>query len=271
MHEIASGFSFLEGVRWHEDRLFVSDVYANSVISATLSGRVDVVADVPGMPSGLGWLPDGELLIVSMKDRRLLRLAHDGSLSEHADLSGFTPWFINDMFVDQSGRAYVGCVGYDLMAGAEPKPADLLCVEPGGSARVAADALEFPNGMAMVHDGATLLVAETAGHRISAFSPIGNEGLSDRREWASLNGVDPDGICAASDGTVWVADSAHHRVVRVEQGRGVVQEISTGSLHAFTCVMGGARGDTLFICAAPSYREDERRGTRDAVILAIDV
>jgi sugar lactone lactonase YvrE len=272
VREMATGFSFLEGVRWYDDRLWVSDVYANRVVSVTPSGEVDVVAEIPGMPSGLGWLPDGRLLTVSMRDRRLLRLESDGSLSRHADLSTFTPWFINDMFVDPTGRAYVGCVGYDLMSGAAAKPADLLCVDPDGSAWVAAEALDFPNGMAMIQEGAALLVAESAGHRISRFSTTGGQGeLSDRREWAGLDGVDPDGICAAADGTLWVADSAHYRVVRVQQGRGVVQEISTGSLRAFTCVLGGDRGNTLFICAAPSYREDERRGTRDAVILAAEV
>jgi sugar lactone lactonase YvrE len=146
----------------------------------------------------------------------------------------------------------------------------VLCVGADGSVRVAAENLDFPNGMAMIND-ATLLVAETAGHRISAFTTTGGGELSDRREWAGLSDVDPDGMCAAPDGTVWVADSAHHRVVRVQQGRGVVQEISTGSLHAFTCTLGGSRGNTLFICAAPSYREDERRGTHDAVLLATEV
>jgi sugar lactone lactonase YvrE len=277
VREVATGFSFLEGIRWHDGRLFVSDVYAERVVSVTPSGHTETVAAIPGMPSGLGFLPDGRLLVVSMRDRRLIRRESDGALSEHADLSPFTRWFINDMLVDAAGRAYVGCVGYDLMSGAEAKPAELLSVGADGSVRVAVERLDFPNGMALSHDGATLLVAETAGHRITAFTTNAGGGLSDRREWALLDAaqpagsVDPDGMGIAPDGTVWVADSANYRVVRVEPGRGVVQEVSTGTLRAFSCVLGGDRGTTLFICAAPGYREQERRGATDAFVLAAEV
>jgi sugar lactone lactonase YvrE len=282
VREIATGFSFLEGIRWRDDRIWVSDVYANRVVSVLPSGAVDAVIDIPGLPSGLGWLPDGRLLVVSMRDRRVLRLEPDGLLSEHADLSGFTPWFINDMLVDAHGRAYVGGVGYDLMAGAEPNPAELMFVDTDGSARVAVEKMDFPNGMALIHDGSTLLVAESAGSRIAGFSVDERGALSERREWAGLyptapgtdtisTPVQPDGISVAADGTVWVADSANHRVVRLEEGRGVVQEVSTGSLHAFTCAVGGDRGSTLFICAARSYLEHECRDTRDAIILATEI
>ncbi|NMO53708.1 SMP-30/gluconolactonase/LRE family protein [Actinoplanes sp. TBRC 11911] len=261
---VAAGFSFLEGVRWHDDRLWVSEVYGNRVLSVTPSGQVDTVAVVPGMPSGLGWLPDGRLLIVSMRDRRLLRRERDGSLRQHADLSAFTPWFINDMLVTPDGWAYVGGVGYDHLAGTEAKPADLFGTGVDGSARVAAEGLDFPNGMALIENAATLLVAESAGHRISAFSRHDDGTLSDRREWAALPDVEPDGMSAAGDDTVWVADSAHHRVVRVERGGRIVDEISTGSLHAFTCALGG---DTLFVCAAPSYRGEGH----EAVVLATEI
>jgi sugar lactone lactonase YvrE len=129
----------------------------------------------------LGWLPDGRMLMASMHDRRILRADPDGVLREHADLSRLTPWFINDMLVDPAGRAFVGCVGYDLLGDAQPQPADLLRVEADGSTDVAATEMDFPNGMVPLEDTATLLVAETRGRRISAFT-VGPSGkLTEQR------------------------------------------------------------------------------------------
>jgi sugar lactone lactonase YvrE len=283
-HEIASGFSFLEGPRWHDGRLWLSDFYTHRVVSMDESGGdVRTEAEVAQQPSGLGWLPDGRLLVVSMRDYRLLRREPDGSLVEHADLSQYVECPLNDMLVDDQGRAYVGNFGFDLMSGADPKPTTLILVEPDGSTRVAADDLMFPNGVVTLDGGATLVVAESFGNRMSAFTVTENGSLAGRREWARFGpswtpgqdlftlDVIPDGTCAAPDGTIWVADAGHQRAVKVAEGGEIVDEVSGGELGIFACTLGGADGNTLFLCAAPGFQEDERRATREGVVLAAKV
>ena len=218
-----------------------------------------------------------------MRDRRVLRLEQDGSLVEHADLSGLASWHLNDMLVDDAGRAYVGNFGFDLMSGASTRTANIVLISPDGTARVAADGLAFPNGMALLDGGSTLVVSESLGNRLGGFT-VGVSGEpSQRRDWASWPGaptsdnlakapaevsVVPDGMCAAGDGTVWVADANNHRAIRVAEGGKIVDEVSVGDLHVFACTLGGSDGHTLFLCAAPSFAEHERRDTREAVLLA---
>ena len=283
---MADGFSFLEGPRWHEGRLWVSDFYTSRVLAVRESGEVETVAEVPGQPSGLGWLPDGRMLVVSMRERRLLRQEPDGSLVPHAELAELTGGLLNDMLVDSHGRAYVGNFGFDLMAGGPPRTANLVLVRPDGTTGVAAGELAFPNGIVLVDGGSTLVVAETLGNRLSGY-PVGQDGaLGGRRDWAAFGpsptgsevaevlaevSVAPDGICVAPDDTIWVADAGNHRVLRVAEGGKILDEVDTGELHAFACAVGGAGGRTLFICAAPSFLEHERRDTREAVLLAATV
>ncbi|MGT2429128.1 SMP-30/gluconolactonase/LRE family protein [Cupriavidus basilensis] len=166
---LTEGHTFLEGPRWHEGRLWLSDFYTHRVMAVSLDGTVEPIAEVPQQPSGLGWLPDGRLLIVSMRDRKLLRREADGSLSVHADLSAVASGHVNDMVVDQHGRAYVGNFGFDLMAGAPMRTASLARVDPDGTVTVVADGLFFPNGSVITPDGKSLVVGETLGNRISAF------------------------------------------------------------------------------------------------------
>jgi sugar lactone lactonase YvrE len=286
VRRVADGFSFLEGPRWHEGRLWVSDFYTSRVLAVRESGEVQTVAEVPGQPSGLGWLPDGRMLVVSMRDHRLLRQEPDGSLVRHAELAELVGGLLNDMLVDSHGRAYVGNFGFDLMAGGPPRTADLVLARPDGTTQVVAEKLAFPNGMVLVDGGSTLVVAETFGNRLSGYT-VGPDGaLSDRREWAAFGpsptgsevaevlaelSVAPDGICAAPDDTIWVADAGNHRVLRVAEGGKILDEVGTDELHAFACALGGADGRTLFICAAPSFLEHERRDTREAVLLAATV
>lgn len=286
VREVVGGFSFLECPRWHDGRLWLSDFYTRRVLTVDGSGIATTVAEVPGQPSGLGWLPDGRLLVVSMRDRRVLRREPDGELVQHADLSALAPWHLNDMLVGESGRAYVGNFGFDLMSGADPVTTNIVLVEPDGAARVAAEGLAFPNGMALLDGGSTLVVAESFGNRLAGFTVEPSGALSGRRDWARFGppsiGPDldsvlgavsavPDGMCAAGDDTVWVADAIGHRAIRVAAGGEVVDEVSSGELHVFACALGGPDGRTLFLCAAPSFAEHERRDTREAVLLAADV
>lgn len=282
---VADGFSYLECPRWHDGRLWLSDFYTGRVLTVDSQGRTETVVEVPQQPSGLGWLPDGRLLVVSMRDRTLVRRESSGELVEHADLSAVATGHLNDMVVDARGRAYVGNFGFDLMAGEAVQPAAVIRVDPDGSVAVAAEDLLFPNGSAVLPDG-TLVVAETFGRRISAFSVAEDGALTDRRTWGSFGppaeGPEiadfvgggpgaPDGLCADEEGAVWFADALGARVVRVREGGEVLEEVSTGGVSVFACMLGGEDRRTLYLCVAPSFAEHERRDTREAQLLSCRV
>ena len=281
---VLDGFSYLECPRWHDGRLWVSDFYTEKVVAIDSRGGTEVVAEVPGQPSGLGFLPDGRLLVVSMRDHRVLVRDGSGRLEEHADLSGVVSGVLNDMVVDDRGRAWVGNFGFDLMGGASLRYTTLTRVDADGSVSVAAEDLGFPNGMVIL-PGGVLVVAETFAGRLTAFD-IGEDGeLSGRRVWAQFGKtpetddvgeavqaleVAPDGICADAEGAIWVADAVHNRVIRVQEGGRILDEIDAGT-GVFACMLGGDDGRTLFLCAAPSFAEHERRPVREAQLLAVGV
>jgi sugar lactone lactonase YvrE len=284
---VLDGMSYPEGPRWHDGRLYVSDFYTGAIVAVDLDGGADpeTVATVPEQPSGLGWMPDGSLLAVSMRDRRLLRFRDGGEPEVHADLSDLAPWHLNDMVVDSQGRAFVGNFGFDLMAGGAIRTAAIVRVDADGTASVAADDLRFPNGTVITPDARTLIVAETLGGRLTAFDLAADGTLSNRRVWAELSpvvdtedmgellaagGIAPDGTALDAEGCVWAADALGGRVLRVRQGGEVVEKIAPGT-GVFACALGGAEGRTLVMCAAPSFAEHERRDTREAVLLACEV
>ena len=278
---LISGYSFLEGPRWRDGHLWLSDFYTHQVFTTDMHGHVEKVADVPTQPSGLGWLPDGRLLIVSMRDRKLIRRETDGTLVVHADLSGVAGGHANDMVVDRLGNAYVGNFGFDLMGGAPVSTAQLARVTPDGQVTAVADGLCFPNGAMITPDGTTLIVAETFGNRLSAFTIAADGSLGPRRDWATFGVVPegqrlqevmpqikmaPDGAALDAEGAVWAADALGHRVLRVGEGGKVLQEISTGAMGVFACALGGPDGKTLFLCVAPDFDEHARTAAREAAI-----
>ena len=260
---------FPEGPRWRDGALYFSDFYRHTVFRMAPDGTLDTVAQVPEQPSGLGWLPDGRLLIVSMLNRRVLRQELDGSLSLHADLTEHAAWHCNDMVVDGIGRAYVGNFGFDSHGGAAPAGANLIAVDPDGKTWVAASDLMFPNGTVITPDQRTLIIGETRAQRLTAFT-LGADGrLSERRVWADLGKHFPDGICLDEQGCVWVADPRNNCVLRVAEG-GQVQQTIELPLGAFACTLGGEQGRTLYVCAARGSG-DIARAERSGCILAIDV
>jgi sugar lactone lactonase YvrE len=281
---VLDGYSYLECPRWHDGRLWVSDFYTNQVVATDGRGDTQVVAEVPGQPSGLGFLPDGRALIVSMRDHRILVRGDSGELTEHADLSDAVPAVLNDMIVDERGRAYVGNFGFDLMSGAPLRYTTLTRVDPDGTVSTVAEDLGFPNGMVIL-PGGVLVVAETFAGRLTAFDVDEVGRLSNRRVWAQFGEtpqtedvgealqrlqVAPDGICADAEGAIWVADPLHVRVIRVGEGGEILDEIPTG-MGVYACMLGGDDGRTLFLCAAPSFAEHERRPVREAQLLAVRV
>lgn len=265
------GLVFPEGPRWHDGRLWFSDQHARRVCALTPGGRLETVVEVPNRPSGLGWLPDGTLLVVSMDDRRVLRLGSDGSLLLHADLAGVAEFHCNDMIVDASGRAYVGNFGFDLDHGADPTDATLAIVEPDGAVRAGPGDLAFPNGMVITPDGGTLIVGETMAGRLTAFTIGPNGDLADRREFARTEGALPDGICLDARGGVWIACPLTGRVLRVEAGGAITDVVTLPERKAFACMLGDDDRRTLYICAAPTFDPDETIVARNGAIESVRV
>jgi sugar lactone lactonase YvrE len=248
---LVEGLCFGEGPRWHDGALWLSDMHAREVIRVSDEGQVSSIVHVENCPSGLGWLPDGQLLVVSMNDRRLLR--YDGQqLHEHADLSQFATFHCNDMVVDDHGRAYVGNFGFDLHTGGKPVPATLVCVEPDGSVRAVADDLMFPNGTVITPDRSTLIIAESFGARLTAFDIAANGDLSNRRIWAELpKGAVPDGICLDSEGGIWSASPTTCECIRQDEGGEITHRVEVDQ-GAFACMLGGSEGTMLYVLTSDS-------------------
>jgi sugar lactone lactonase YvrE len=269
---LADGGGFFEGPRWHEDRWWVSDFYRHAVTAYGPDGTAEEVMTVEAQPSGLGWLPDGSLLVVSMRDQRVLRRTADGAVSEHAALSDHCGGLMNDMVVDGEGRAWVGDFGFDLMAGASPQAASLKRVDPDGAVTVAATDLMFPNGAVVTPDGGTLIVGETMGARYTAFTIADDGTLTDRRTWAAELPIAPDGCCLDAEGHIWSSDGLGKRCARIAPGGEIVDEIvPPDDLATYACMLGGADGRMLLLCCAPDYFEHNRANAREAVLLTTTV
>jgi sugar lactone lactonase YvrE len=261
---LMTGIAFGESPRWHDGRLWFADWGAQELIAVDLEGRSEVVVRVPSFPFCVDWLPDGRLLIVSARDRLLLRREPDGSLATHADLSGLSyyPW--NEIVVDGRGTAYVNNIGFDFPCG-EFAPGAVALLAPDGSVRRVADGVAFPNGMAVTPDNSTLIVAESYANKLTAFDIVEDGGLSNRRVWADLGDGVPDGLCLDAEGAVWYADVPNKRCVRVREGGEVLQTIDLDR-GCFACMLGGPDGKTLFLVAQEwrgmesAADEEERTG-----------
>jgi sugar lactone lactonase YvrE len=258
LHTLVDGLAFGEGPRWHDGRLYISDIHDHQVLAVDAGGETTVVARHDGPLSGLGWLPDGTLLVVAMEGD-VLRL-DGGALAVHADVRPLADHGINDMIVHPEGWAYVGQFGYDRESRARVRPSPLVRVDPDGSVHRAAEDLLVANGMALTADGATLIVAESAGMRLSAFT-VGDGGrLGDRRVWAELPaGHAPDGMCTDAEGAAWVACVTTDWCLRVAEGGEVLDRIRVEEegRHPVACVLGGPGRRTLYLLTATTYGEAE--------------
>jgi sugar lactone lactonase YvrE len=262
---VVAGRSFLEGPRWHDGALWCSDMHGDAVLRTGADGTVSVVVEVD-QPSGLGWLPDGSLLVVSMTTRRVLRF--DGTnLTVHADLTGLAPFEINDMVVDRAGHAFVGQFGYDLRGGGTSAPAALLRVDPDGSVHEAAPDLRMANGMVIAADDTTLIVAESAGKALTAFDIAPDGSLANRRIWADLPDA-PDGICIDAHDGVWCAGPVSDRFVRVVEGGRVTDIVDVPGRHGIACALGGSDGHSLFLVTSTTL--GERESSRAAMSATVE-
>lgn len=259
---LLDGAIFTEGPRWHDGKLWFSDMHDQKIFTVDMDGNQELVFEAEGDTSGLGFLPDGTLLYVSMHDRKLMRL-DDGKASEVANLAGLATFHCNDMVTDAKGRSYVGNFGFDLHGGEEPSPANLIMVDTDGTVSIAASGLMFPNGMVITPDDKTLIVGETFGACLTAFDIAEDGTLSNRREWANVAPSVPDGICLDAEGAIWVASPTTQDVIRVKEGGEVTDRLKV-STNAFACMLGGEDGKTLFVLTSeesdPAKMEGRRTG-----------
>jgi sugar lactone lactonase YvrE len=241
---LMDGIGLGESPRWHDGRLWFCDWVAHQVIAMDSAGESEVMAEVDAFPFSIDWLLDGPMLITAGQE--LLRMESDGSLVTHRDLSDLSDYGWNEIVVDGRGNAFINNVGFDLMAGEEPKPGIIALVTPDGKARQVADGLAFPNGMAVTPDDSTLIIAESYEGRLTAFAIDEDGGLSDRRVWADL-GEGGDGICLDAEGAVW--SPKFQACVRVREGGEVLDRIELDRF-CFACMLGGEDGRTLFMNVA---------------------
>jgi sugar lactone lactonase YvrE len=268
---LLDGLAFPEGPRWHEDRLWFSDQHDKRVVAMDVEGKAETIVEVPNQPSGLGWLPDGRMLVVSMLDRRVFRRERDGALVLHSDLTALAPGSCNDMVVGPSGRAYVGNFGFDMYGGESPRDTCVIAVEPDGSARVGADGIAFPNGSVITPDGKTLLVGESWGRRITAFEIADDGTLGPGQLWAQLDHCTVDGMCLDAEGAIWVACPFTGTVRRILEGGDCTDIVRGTHPGAFACMLGGADRRTLFVCTAPTHVPAETVIAREGRIEIVKV
>lgn len=282
---LRDGLFFGEGPRWHEGRLWYSDFYDHAVHAIDLDGNDERVVEVESQPSGLGWLSNGDLLVTSMLDRKLMRW-NGSELTVHADLGGHFTWHANDLLVDHHGRAYIGNFGFDyeifleeqgiegLFADPDSLTTVMCRVDPDGTVNVASDELIFPNGMVITPDGKTMIVAETLALRLTAFDVAADGSLSNRRVWADLGAhmAAPDGICLDAEGAVWIANALAPRLMRIGEGGVVLDEVET-TMNTYACMLGGPEGNHLFAMTAPTsdsrHASLERNGAIEVVQVAV--
>ncbi len=276
---LAGGLHFGEAPRWHDGVLWFSDFFDYAVKTVDLDGHIAVKLSMADRPSGLGWMPDGSMLIVSMTARALLRL-DQGRLALHADLSGIATFHCNDMVVDAVGRAYVGNFGFDLDTNeingtlaevlATHAGATIARVDPDGSVHAAADGLMFPNGTVITPDGRTMIVAESFANRLTAYDIADDGSLSNRRLWADLGTRTPDGICLDADGAIWVANPIINECFRVGEGGDILDVIETDN-RCFACMLGGPDRRTLFMLTSRYSLAVEAAVHRTGNVLVADV
>jgi sugar lactone lactonase YvrE len=250
MDVVLDGLAVGESPRWIDGRLWFCHWGTGEVVAVAPGGASEVTVRLPAatLPFCLDRLPDGRLLLVDGPAGRVLRRAPDGALAVHAELAGLSPHAWNEIVVDARGNAYVNGIGFDMRTGTDGAPGRLALVTPAGEVRQVADGLAFPNGMALTPDGATLLVAESWGRRISAFDVAEDGSLGGRRAWAEVDGA-PDGICLDAEGAAWYADVPNRRCMRVREGGAVLDTVALDR-GAFACMLGGEDGRTLFVLAA---------------------
>jgi sugar lactone lactonase YvrE len=270
LQTLITGLDFGEGPRWHDGRLWYSDFYQRRVSAVTVDGERETMLELDDYPSGLGWLPDGRLLVVSMRKKQVLRVEQDGSIVRHADLSDIATGRCNDMVVASDGNAYVGNFGFEVFERGKRQYAVLALVRPDGTVEAAAAGLSFPNGSVITPDGRTLIVGESMGGCYAAFDIRPDATLDNRRTWARVDGTTPDGCTLDAEGAIWFANATGTDVSRVREGGEITDRVDVGQ-GTFACALGGDDGRTLFIVSADSSDEKVVAGNGTGMIRTMRV
>ena len=261
---------FAESPRWHQGELWFSDVHDYALKAVDLQGRVTRRAEVPGRPAGIGFMPDGRLLLATARDRKLNWVSPDGSLTLAADLASHGATLLNDMVVDGRGRAYVGDTGFDFAAGDTPAPGRVFLFTEDGNVRVAAEDVTFPNGCAVSADGSQYFVAETLASRVSRFEIADDGLLINRTVFAQLDSP-PDGLCLDAAGGVWIAQPHAGRFLRLARDGSVDQEVLSAAPFAVACVLGDETRSTLFMSSADTDLQRLSKGDSKGRIDTVNV
>jgi sugar lactone lactonase YvrE len=267
---VLDGGRYFEGPRWYLGRLWFVDCMERTLLSLDASGACEQHAKFEDdTPCGLGVLPDGRLIVLTMFRKRLMSYA-DGELSLYVDLSGIATGTIDDMIVDGLGRTYVGDLGFDL-----PPPPDrgavgrIILVMPDGERRVVADGLRFPNGIAVSADNKRLVVAEMDGGCLAEYDIAADGGLKFRGRFGNMKS--PDGICLDHEEAVWVASFDEDAFIRVNRDGRELQRIEVPGRRAIACVLGGPERRTLFCLSAATSPEQLRQRQSSARIEVVEV
>jgi sugar lactone lactonase YvrE len=266
---IVEGLAFPEGPRWHAGRFWFTDQHAGAVCQLSDQDRLELFAATEDRPGGLGWLPDGSLLVVYMTQRRLMRRGDKG-WALYADLSELASYHCNDLVVDRHGVVFAGNFGEPIKADEPMGTAQLIRVDPTGRAEVVDSELIFPNGSAITEDGRLLLVAETFAHRITCFDLDEASQIANRRLWANLGEATPDGICLDAEGALWVASPATGETLRVARSGAILDRCRTRGTP-YACMLGGSDRKRLYICTSETDDPAEAARIRSGRIEAVRV
>jgi sugar lactone lactonase YvrE len=277
---VREGLAFGEDPRWHDGRLWYSDFYRHGVYSMNTAGDERLEHVVQGQPSGLGWLPDGDLLCVSMLDHQVLRF-HDREASLFCDISPYCGFWANDMVTSTAGVSYVGNFGFDLdvmlrdegaaaMMVNRPPTTNLVAISREGDIIQVVPDMDFPNGTVITPDGRTLIVGETLSCRLSAFDIAADGALSNRRVWAQLEYVYTDGMCLDAEGQIWLANAIAPNCLRVREGGEITAMVETSQI-SFACMLGGEDRRALYIMTAPTSDRFKIADRRDGRIEVVEV
>ena len=249
---LLGGLRFGEAPRWHDGRLWLSDMIGRCVIAADLDGHSEIVATFDDECSGIGFTPDGSLLVVLRESRRVMRVK-DGTVSVHADLSELPCPTLNDMVVDAHGQAYVGGFASRPVPSTDDRKEVVIVLDPAGRVLQVVPSMVNPNGMVITPSGEQLIVAETRRHQLSSFQIQADGTLADRAVYAPTGAGSPDGICLDAEGAVWLGSPDANRFYRVAPGGELLDTVDVTSARAVACALGGADGHTLFLV---SYASD---------------
>jgi sugar lactone lactonase YvrE len=269
LKRLLDGGRYFEAPRWRDDRLWLVDCMARTLLSLTLAGKCEQHATFDDTPCGTGFLPDGRLIALTM-NRKQLWAYRDGKLSPYADLSSIAAGTLDDMIVDGLGRAWVGDLGFTM-----PPPTDrgavgrIILVMPDGTARVVADGLSFPNGIAVSPDSRRLVVAEMDRACLADYDIDDDGALTLRRRLGSFK--DPDGICLDAEGAVWVASFNEDAFIRLDRDGNERERLPVPGKRAIACALGGPQRRTLFCLSAETSPEEMRQRKSTAYVDTVEV